>query len=184
VFPNLTEKQKEGRIDLQSQDISVLKDSKPTTLLPGCLHSWELKRQGDVFFLVCFWCHARIKAWKRLPKVFSNVLDAAAKLEPSYRKVSEADLRTAVSSLNLPSRSRSERARIWDVYATLHILLSLKAGGPRGNLAVKSKAVTKLIQVFMYPASLKTMPISSRKRYGFVVDAIKKLRLFCSFSSS
>jgi hypothetical protein len=168
----------------------MLKYSEPTTRLRGCLHYWELKREGDLFSLVCLWCHTRIKAWKRLPKVFSNVLDAMAKLEPGYCaderkrwKVSEADVRTAVSSLNLPSRSRSERCKIWDVYATLYILLSLKAGGPRGNFLVKSKALTNLIQVAMYPDRLERMLPSSRKRYEFVLDAIKMLPVRLSWDS-
>jgi hypothetical protein len=163
---------------------SILKGSEPTPSLHGCVHSWELKHQGDTFSLICPWCHATIKAWRHLPRVLSNVLDAAVKLEPVYcagedgRKrwyVREAHLRAAVSLLNLPSRSRCERSRIWDVYATLYTLFSLKSGGPRGNLIFKSRTLNKLIEAAMYPSRLKTMPVSSRKRHKFVLDAIMML---------
>ncbi|MCJ7559530.1 hypothetical protein MUO79_02795 [Candidatus Bathyarchaeota archaeon] len=172
----------EGESTAPFRSVSMLKDDKPTAILRGwgCLHSWQLGHQGSMFCLSCPWCHTTRKATD-LPAAFSNVLDAALKLNPVYNanerawKVSEADVRRAVSLLNLPNRSRSERARIWDVYAALAILLSLKAGRARGNLVVKSKTLSKLIQVAMYPSTVRTMPVSSRKRYKFVLDAIRTL---------
>ncbi len=172
-------------VALRSSSVSVLKNDKPTSsrVLRACLHTWKLGREGDTFSLACSWCHATIKG-KGLPAAFQHVLDAATKLDPIYHanepagkrwRVSEADIRAAVSLLHLPNRSRSQRSRNWDVYATLHILLSLKAGRARGNLAVKSKTLTKLIEVSMYPDRLSGMPVSSRKRYKFIVDAITLL---------
>ena len=173
----------ESTATLQSSSV-LLKDDKPTTsrIPRECLHRWQLKRQGDTFSLVCVWCQTTIKG--KVPAAFQHVLDVAALLDPVYHtneqagkkwKVSEADLRAAIGLLNLPSRSRSERSKIWDVYATLHILLSLKDGRARGNLVVKSKTLTKLIEVSMYPERLNRMPVSSRKRYKFVLDAIRML---------
>jgi hypothetical protein len=176
----------------------VLKDGKPSRILHQCKHDWRLIPQGDTFSLECHLCHTTIKAWKHLPRLFENVLDAISKLEPTFSprkrwpKISVADLHNAVCLLNLPSRSRSERSRIWDVYNALCTLFSLKSGGSRGNLFVKSKILDNLIQVAMdvdfqkyliklcedtryYPARFKTMPLSSRKRYKFVLDAITLL---------
>jgi hypothetical protein len=171
-------------LSAKSVSVSVLKDGEPTSnrIFHGHIHFWELKRQEDAFSVVCRDCHTAIRGWK-LPRTLLNVLDAAAKLDlvcangqaGKKWKLSETDLRAAVSLLNLPSRSRSERSKIWDVYATLHILLSLKAGRERGSLVVKSKVLTRLIEVSMYPDRLKGMPVSSRKRYKFVVDAIMML---------
>jgi len=172
----------ESTAALRPRGLSMLKDDKPSNLR-GCLHTWQLRRQGDMFILACSWCDTATKA-KALPSIFQHVLDVVSKLNPVYCanepagkrwKVSDADLRAAVSLLNLPSQSRSERAWAWDVYATLHILLSLKNGAARGNLVVKSKALTKLIVVSMYPDRLRQMPLSSRKRYSFVIDVINKL---------
>jgi len=184
----------ESTTALRPRGLSMLKDDKPSSLR-GCLHTWQLRRQGNMFILACSWCDIVMKA-KALPSIFQHVLAAAERLEPVYCadkdgrkrwKVTEADVRRAVSLLNLPSLSRSQRSRIWDVYASLHTLLSLKSGGTRGNLAIKSKALSKLVQVAMYPTRLKTMPLSSRKRYFFVINTINKLppRLFRdSFSFS
>jgi hypothetical protein len=127
-----------------------------------------------VFYLVCFWCHKTIKSWKNLGRAFSDLLEAASKLESesSSLKISDRDLHAAVAQLNFPKRTRAQRARAWDIYATLRILFSLKSGGSRGNLIVKSKTLERLIRVAMYPSMLRAMPSSSQKRYEFVLYAI------------
>lgn len=151
--------------------VNLLVHGEPTSspvVMKTCRHSWELVLEKGTFALTCRKCKGSVRAWRSMPKCLSDVLVAAAQF-PKFG-VNEQAIKQVAGSVH-----PDDKARAWDTFATIKTVLAVKGGQPDEGLWIKSKMLTKFVELCKNDSGLATLPRATQRRYGFAVRVLQDL---------
>ncbi|MGA2309422.1 MAG: hypothetical protein ABSG57_07740 [Candidatus Bathyarchaeia archaeon] len=144
-----------------------------------CRHHWELILNDGMFALTCSECEGSVRAWCSMPTCLSDVLTAVAQLPEG--SVNEETIKQAAQSVH-----PHDKASAWDTFATIKTVLAMKSGQPNEALWIKSKILSKFLEIYKNESGSKVAPPtttnslamlsrSTQRRFGFAVRALQDL---------
>jgi hypothetical protein len=168
----------ESRVDL-------LLNGEPTSspvVKKTCRHHWELTLDDGMFALTCSECNGSVRAWASMPTCLSDILTAVAQLPEG--DVNEEEIKQVAQSVH-----PHDKASAWDTLATIKTVLAMKSGQPDGGLWIKSKILSKFVEICKNESGSKVAPPtttsslamlsrSTLRRYGFAVRALQDLQMW------